>query len=111
MDRTVYAGQSLKVELEVSAEPKPELIVNFPEGQTAEGREARTSSQVDADFGVATFHLKEVSRADAGNYNFVVKNSQGDFLCAHHLFLTFRKKNLKADKKNLSKIFKNSRIC
>ena len=82
VDRTVYAGQSLKVELEVSAEPKPELIVNFPEGQTAEGREARTSSNVDADFGVATFHLKEVSRADAGNYNFVVKNSQGDFLTA-----------------------------
>ena len=94
VDRTVYAGQSLKVELEVSAEPKPELIVNFPEGQTAEGREARTSSNVDADFGVATFHLKEVSRADAGNYNFVVKNSQGDFLSACPLKMSRRAKLL-----------------
>ena len=36
----------------------------------------RVTSDVDSDFGIATFTLKEVTRADAGNYNIVVKNSQ-----------------------------------
>ena len=32
---------------------------------------------MDQDFGTATFVLKDVTRADAGSYNVVVKNCQG----------------------------------
>ena len=32
VDRTVHAGQIMKVELEVTGEPKPELVVTSPEG-------------------------------------------------------------------------------
>ena len=32
VDRTVHAGQVMKVELEITGEPKPELVVTSPEG-------------------------------------------------------------------------------
>ena len=43
----------------------------------AANSEGRTKTEVDQDFGTATYVLKDVTRADAGNYNVVVKNSQG----------------------------------
>ena len=75
VERTVHAGQTLKIELEIRAEPVPSVNWTFPDGKEAKD-DGRAGLEID-DLGVATFTLKEVSRADAGNFNVIVKNSEG----------------------------------
>lgn len=75
-DKTVHATQTLRIEAEVLAEPAPKVIWSFPDGKSVVDSDPARCS-VEYDDGIATLTIKEITRADAGNYHVVVKNSVG----------------------------------
>ena len=74
-ERTAYAGQQLKIILEIQAAPTPSVNWSFPDGREAKD-DSRCSTEID-EFGTSVLRINDISRNDAGNFRVIVKNSQG----------------------------------
>ena len=75
-ERTVYAGQQLKVILEIQAAPTPSVTWYFPDGKDTKDEAARCTTDID-EFGTSVLRINDITRNDAGNYRVMVKNSEG----------------------------------
>ena len=75
-ERTVYAGQTLKIILEVQAAPQPTVTWYFPDGRETKEDPSRCSTDID-EFNTSVLRVNDITRSDAGNYRVMVKNSEG----------------------------------
>jgi hypothetical protein len=75
-ERSVYAGQQLKVILEIQAAPTPSVTWSFPDGKDTKEDAARCTTDLD-DFGTSILRINDITRNDAGSYKVIVKNSEG----------------------------------
>ena len=66
---------STRIEAEIKAEPAPEITWTFPDGKSVL-EAARDRASIEYEDGVATLIIKNITRADAGNYHIVAKNTQ-----------------------------------
>merc|ERR1719412_2415488 len=72
----VYAGQTLKLNLEIQASPQPSVTWYFPDGRETKEDSLRCSTDID-EFNTSVLRINDITRADAGSYRVIVKNSQG----------------------------------
>ena len=75
-EKTVYAGQTLKLNLEIQASPQPSVTWYFPDGRETKEDSLRCSTDID-EFNTSVLRINDITRADAGSYRVIVKNSQG----------------------------------
>lgn len=75
-EKTVHASQTLRIEVEVLAEPPPKVTWTFPDGKDVVEADPNRCS-VEYDDGISTLTIKDLKRSDAGNYHVMVKNSVG----------------------------------
>lgn len=66
----------IRIEADIKAEPMPTVTWTFPDGKSVV-EAAPNRASVEVEEGHATLVIKELTRADAGNYHVVIKNSEG----------------------------------
>lgn len=74
-EKVVHANQPLRLTVEVTAAPKPEVQFYFPSGSDVTTDPARCTVEMEEN--LASLTIKDITRADAGSFKIVAKNSQG----------------------------------